>query len=114
MNHIIECRNRHLRCMSPYIVVGGVGTDTLQLDLDTEWDGSEVHVVLTWGDTSKTSVYDGEPLAMPTEQMEAPGWLSVSLIGYGDGTRLVTAKRSDLVRLVPCGETGEVSISGMV
>lgn len=93
VNHVVSIRRRRVSVCDMRIVAGGVGFDTLSVDADDEWD--ELSIVIGIGaEESQVLVgYSGEPVEVPRQCVADPGWLPLSVIGYGaDGVPRVVAE----------------------
>ena len=110
--HTLVVRDHAVSCLDPDIVQHSKGHDAIQLDLDAEWDGLDVSVVMVGPDYKAVEVlYTGEPVTIPASVCEDPRWLPVGIVGYGDGgnVRVLTARADRLLKVVPSGpfEGGE-------
>ena len=103
--HTLAVRNHRITCDSPVLVQNGMGHDAIALDLDAEWDGLSVRLVLGPCGSAYDVLYEGEPVVVPAATLAEAGWLPVSVVGYGeDGTVRVTTERCDhLLRVVESG-----------
>ena len=103
--HTLTVRNHRVSCDSPVLVQHGMGHDALTLDLDAEWDGLSVRLVLGSCEGAYDVLYEGEPVTVPASTLAEAGWLPVSVVGYGgDGAVRVTTERCDhLLRVVESG-----------
>ena len=103
--HTICVRHHHITCDSPVLVQHGMGHDAIALDLDAEWDGLSVRLVLGPCGSAYDVLYEGQPVVIPAATLAEAGWLPVSVVGYGaDGTVRVTTERCDhLLRVVESG-----------
>lgn len=91
MLHTVRVRGRRVRVDPASAVAGTSGADEVALDLDAEWDGLAVRVALSRGEDRWEAAWEGEPVAVPAEALEAPGvWLAVSVVGEAPGRRLAT------------------------
>ena len=110
--HTITVRDRRISTDSRLIAAGGVGSDYLALDLDADWEGLTVNVVLGSGADAMAAEWDGEPMEFPAELAQAPGWVPVSVVGMAPdgGVRMTTFRCDRLLQVGECGETGEVGI----
>lgn len=104
--HTLVVRDHRISCCDPVIVQHGMGHDAINLDLDAEWDGLSLRVVLGSGDGVEERLWNGEPWVVPASLLAEPGWLPVSVVGYdGDGTVRVTTERCDhLLKVVASGQ----------
>lgn len=93
-NHIIRVRDRRIVVEDPRVVANGIGSDTITLDLDEQWD--DLTAVVYVGDprSALRVRWDGEPVAIPAQKMDHPGWLQVSVVGY-DSTGAVRVTTED-------------------
>lgn len=104
--HTLVVRDHEIKCCDPIIVENSMGHDAIQLDLDSEWDGLDVNVVLVGPDYAPYDViWDGEPVTVPAALVDEPRWLPVGVVGYGDGgkVRVLTARADKLLKVVPSG-----------
>ena len=104
--HTLVVRDHRISCCDTEMVQHGMGHDAIALDLDAEWDGLSVRVVLGSGDDAAERLWDGEPWVVPASLLAEPDWLPVSVVGYdGDGTVRVTTERCDhLLKVVASGQ----------
>ena len=104
--HTLVVRDHRVSCCDATMVQHGMGHDAIALDLDAEWDGLSVRLVLGSGDDAAESLWSGEPWEVPAALLAEPGWLPVSVVGYGgDGTVRVTTRACDhLLKVVPSGQ----------
>ena len=105
-------RNRRVATDNRLIAAGGVGSDYRALDLDADWDGLAVSVILGEGSEAMASEWDGEPMEFPADLAQAPGWVPVSVVGISPdgGVRMTTFRCNRLLQVSEGGETGEVGI----
>lgn len=103
--HTLTVRSHRITCGSPVLVQHGMGHDAIALDLDAEWDGLSVRLVLGQCESACDVLYEDAPVVIPAAALAEPGWLPVSVVGYGgDGTVRVTTERCDhLLRVVESG-----------
>lgn len=103
--HTLTVRRHHITCDSPVLVQHGMGHDAIALDLDAEWDGLAVRLVLGPCGSAYDALYEDAPVVVPAATLAEAGWLPVSVVGYGeDGTVRVTTERCDhLLRVVESG-----------
>ena len=103
--HVLTVRNHRISCCDHVLVQHGMGHDALSLDLDAEWDGLSIKLVIGGCGDAYDAIYSGEPVTVPSSSLAEPGWLPVSVVGYGgDGTVRVTTERCDhLLRVVESG-----------
>ena len=104
--HTLVVRNHEISCCDCIIVENSMGHDAIQLDLDAEWDGLDVNIVMVGPDYKPYDViWEGEPEVIPASLVDEPRWLPVGVVGYGDGgkVRVLTARADKLLRVVPSG-----------
>lgn len=104
--HTLVVRDHKISCCDREMVQHGMGHDAIALDLDAEWDGLSLRVVLGSGDGAAERLWDVEPWVVPASLLAEPDWLPVSVVGYdGDGTVRVTTERCDhLLKVVASGQ----------
>ena len=105
--HVITVRERRVTVDYPTIIQHNVNTDTIELDLDGEWDGMSVVLVLGPCGEATELAWHGEPLTLPSALAEDTGGIDVSVVGYSaDGeTRLVTVAAPSLLDVIKSGCT---------
>ena len=105
--HVITVRERRVTVDYPTIIQNNVNTDTIELDLDGEWDGMSVVLVLGPCGGATELAWHGEPLTLPSALAEDTGGIDVSVVGYSaDGdTRLVTVAAPSLLNVIKSGCT---------
>ena len=105
--HVITVRERRVTVDYPTIIQTNVTTDTIELDLDGEWDGMSVVLVLGPCGGATELAWHGEPLTLPSALAEDTGGIDVSVVGYSaDGeTRLVTVAAPSLLNVIKSGCT---------
>ena len=105
--HVITVRERRVTVDYPTIIQHNVNTDTIELDLDGEWDGMSVVLVLGPCGGATELAWHGEPLTLPSALAEDTGGIDVSVVGYSaDGeTRLVTVAAPSLLNVIKSGCT---------
>lgn len=81
-NHVIKVTDRKISVEGSHVVANGIGSDTITLELDAQWD--DLTAVVYVGDpcTALRVQWDGDPIAIPAQKMDHPGWLPVSVVGY--------------------------------
>ena len=104
--HTLVVRDHRVSCCDATMVQHGMGHDAIALDLDAEWDGLSLRVVLGSGDGAAERLWDGGPWEVPASLLAEVGWLPVSVVGYGeDGTvRVVTERCDHLMKVVASGQ----------
>lgn len=107
-NHKITVRERGCSVDFPTLIQHNVKTDTITLDLDGEWDGLNVILIIgscaIEGDAEKF-IWNGTPITVPSKFTETVRTIDISVNGYSrDGEmRLVTKKAAGLLNVVPGG-----------
>lgn len=111
-NHIITIRERRISIDFPTLIQNNVKTDTVTLDLDSEWDEISPVIIFTSKGRSVSVMYTGDPAFIPAEVMDTVGGVDLSVMGYDStGTvRLVTIDAPSTFNVVKSGLfTGESS-----
>ena len=103
--HTLVVRDHHISCCDREMVQHGMGHDAIQLDLDAEWDGLTVTIVVGECDAAYDAVWQGEPWVLPAASLFEAGWLPGTGGGRDDsGTvRVVTERCDHLLRVVASG-----------
>ena len=103
--HTLVVRDHRISCCDATMVQHGMGHDAIQLDLDAEWDGLTVTIVVGECDAAYDTVWDGDPWVLPAASLFDAGWLPVTVVGRDDsGTvRVVTERCDRLLRVVASG-----------
>lgn len=102
--HTITVVDRVVSVDKPELVQNNIKTETVTLNLDSEWEG--LSTVINIGNEKPVSViWSGKPVVIPAELMTAVGSLDVSIVGYGDdgGIRAVTKKATSIFNVVASG-----------
>lgn len=102
--HTISVVDRVVSVDKPELVQNNIKTETVTLNLDSEWEG--LSTVINIGNEKPVSViWSGEPVVIPAELMTTVGSLDVSVVGYGDdgGIRAVTKKATSIFNVVASG-----------
>ena len=102
--HTITVVDRVVSVDKPELVQNNIKTETVTLNLDSEWEG--LSTVINIGNERPVSViWSGEPVVIPAELMTTVGSLDVSVVGYGDdgGIRAVTKKATSIFNVVASG-----------
>lgn len=102
--HTITVVDRVISVDKPELVQNNIRTETVTLNLDSEWDG--LSTVINIGSVKPVSViWSGEPVVIPAELMTDIGSLDVSVVGYGDdgAVRAVTKQASNVFNVVASG-----------
>ena len=103
--HTLVVRDHRISCCDREMVQHGMGHDAISLDLDAEWDGLTITVVVGECDAAYDAVWQGEPWVLPAASLFEAGWLPVTVVGRDDsGTvRVVTERCDRLLRVVASG-----------
>lgn len=103
--HTLVVRDHKISCCDATMVQHGMGHDAIALDLDAEWDGLTVTIVVGECDAAYDAVWLGEPWVLPAVALFDAGWLPVAVVGRDDsGTvRVVTERCDRLLRVVASG-----------
>lgn len=99
MNHHVIVRNREISVVGPVMVQSNVAVDTVTVSVDSEYDGLQVALVI--GGTQL--MYDGEPVTVPSSELERTGDLPLTVLGLSSGKRVVTASAESAFRVVASG-----------
>lgn len=90
MMHTVIVRNRRITVVSGGAVADNYGADVVDLRLDSAFDGCEAVLILGCGDSAVRQIWAGDPLPVPGSLM-VEGDIPVSVAGFRDGVRIVTA-----------------------
>lgn len=103
--HTISVVDRVVCVDRPELVQNNIRTESVTLNLDSEWDGLSCLINIGNNDTPVSLVWSGQPVIIPAELMTDTGTLNVSVVGYGDdGTvRAVTKKADNMFTVVASG-----------
>ena len=103
--HTITVVDRVVCVDRPELVQNNIKTETVTLDLDSEWDGLSCIINIGSGETLTSLIWSGRPVVIPAELMTDIGTLNVSVVGYGeDGAlRAVTKKADNIFTVVASG-----------
>ena len=104
-NHVISIRDQHISVCDARVVAGSKDFDTFTIDADSEWDGLSVVVAFGSGDEKVLVSYGGEPAEIPRQVISSPGWLEVSVVGYGAGgeVKATTVAARHAINVLPDG-----------
>ena len=105
-NHVISIRDQHISVCDARVVAGSKDFDTFTIDADSEWDGLSVVVAFGSGDERVLVSYGGEPAEIPRQVISSPGWLEVSVVGYGAGgeVKATTVAARHAINVLPDGQ----------
>lgn len=103
--HTITVVDRVVSVDKPELVQNNIRTETVTLDLDSEWDGLSCIINIGNGKTPTSLIWSGQPVVIPAELMADIGTLNVSVVGYGDdgALRAVTKKADAMFTVVASG-----------
>lgn len=101
--HTAVVKNRELTITSPRVVQNQLNADMLDLSLDSEWDGMAVSVIFGCGDSAVKLVWEGQPIAIPSQLTAEPGYIPVTVAGYQGDVRVVSAEAKDALVVVASG-----------
>lgn len=103
--HTITVVDRVVSVDKPELVQNNIKTETVTLNLDSEWDGLSCIINIGNGDTPTSLIWSGQPVTIPAELMTDIGTLNVSVVGYGDdgALRAVTKKADAMFTVVASG-----------
>ena len=105
-NHVISIRDQHISVCDARVVAGSKDFDTFTVDADAEWDGLSMVVAFGSGDEKVLVSYGGEPAEIPRQVISSPGWLAVSVVGYGAGgeVKATTVAARHAINVLPDGQ----------
>ena len=99
--HTITVVDRVVSVDKPELVQNNIKTETVTLNLDSEWDGLSCIINIGNGDTPTSLIWSGQPVIIPAELMTDTGTLDVSVVGYGDdGALRAVTKKADAMLVV--------------
>ena len=99
--HTITVVDRVVSVDNPELVQNNIRTETVTLNLDSEWDGLSCIINIGSGKTPTSLIWSGQPVVIPAELMTDIGTLNVSVVGYGDnGTVRAVTKKADAMFVV--------------
>lgn len=105
-NHVISIRDQRISVCDARVVAGSKDFDTFTIDADSEWDGLSVVVAFGSGESQTLVSYGGEPAEIPRQAISSPGWLEVSVVGYGAGgeVKATTVAAPHAINVLPDGQ----------
>lgn len=105
-NHVISIRDQHISVCDARVVAGSNDFDTFTVDADSEWDGLSMVVAFGSGESQTLVSYGGAPAEIPRQVISSPGWLEVSVVGYGAGgeVKATTAAAPHAINVLPDGQ----------
>lgn len=99
--HTITVVDRVVCVDKPELVQNNINTETVTLNLDSEWDGLSCLINIGNGDTPVSLIWSGQPVVIPAELLTDTGTLDVSVVGYGEsGTVRAVTKKADAMLVV--------------
>lgn len=92
--HTITVVDRVVSVDKPELVQNNINTETVTLNLDSEWEGLSTVINIGNDEPPTSLIWSGQPVVIPAELMTDVGALNVSVVGYGDdgAVRSVTKK----------------------
>ena len=104
-NHVITVRNRRISIDDANLVQNNVRTDTIALDLDSDWDGLGITVNLGECPSPFPLIWEGSPLTIPAAACAEVGGVDVSIVGVSsDGkTQVVTVESNNAFKVQKSG-----------
>lgn len=104
-NHVITIRERRISVDFPTLIQNNIKTDTVSLDLDSEWDGITPIIIFGSEDNPISVLYENGPTVIPSGVMKDSGFVDLSVMGYDEtGTiRLVTAEAPEMFKVIKSG-----------
>lgn len=103
-NHKITVRDRSISVDDKRIVANNINIDTITLDLDEEWSGYTVYIVLGSGKNVYRAKWGYLPLTFPKPLMGKPGFIPVSIVGVSGSRRITTKRATNAFRVIPSGQ----------
>lgn len=105
-NHVISIRDQRISVCDARVVAGSNDFDTFTVDADAEWDGLSMVVAFGSGDSRVLVSYGGAPAEIPRQVISSPGWLEVSVVGYGAGgeVKATTEAAPHAINVLPDGQ----------
>ena len=103
--HDVTVRDRTLHATPLDVVQHGVNADSIRLILDAEYSGADtVTLVLSQRSRSTAIPWRGDPIPIPGDLMEEPGYIRLTVIGRtADGARVVTRRMTSPLTVVESG-----------
>lgn len=94
--HTITVVDRVVSVDKPELVQNNMRTETVTLNLDSEWDGLSCMINIGTDRSHTSLLWNGDPVVIPASLMTNVGTLNVSVVGYGeDGALRAVTKRAD-------------------
>lgn len=105
-NHVISIRDQRISVCDARVIAGSNDFDTFTVDADAEWDGLSIVVAFGSGESRVLVSYGGAPAEMPRQAISSPGWLEVSVVGYGAGgeVKATTVAAPHAINVLPDGQ----------
>ena len=99
--HTISVVDRVVCVDRPELVQNNIRTESVTLNLDSEWDGLSCLINIGNDDNPVSLIWSGQPVIIPAELMTDTGTLDVSVVGYGDnGAVRAVTKKADAMLVV--------------
>lgn len=111
-NHVVTIVERTLTVDIPELIQNNIKTDTVTLELDSEWDGISPVIIFECSDADYQVQYEGVATHIPQAVMKNTGSVGCSVCGYDDTgeVRLVTKAAPSTFSVVASGSfIGEIS-----
>ena len=111
-NHVVTIVERTLTVDIPELIQNNIKTDTVTLELDSEWDGISPVIIFECSDADYQVQYEGAATHIPQAVMKNTGSVGCSVCGYDDTgeVRLVTKAAPSTFSVVASGSfIGEIS-----
>lgn len=111
-NHVVTIRERRITVDFPTLIQNNIKTDTVTLDLDSEWDEISPVIIFTSKGYSVSVMYTGDPVFVPSDITIDTGSVDLSVMGYDStgAVRLVTVEAPGVFNVIQSGAfTGETA-----
>lgn len=109
ITHTVRVIDREILISNPKIIANCENSDLIELDLDDEWDGRNILIVLGTGYDSLVCEYDGDPVIFPNKLLTESQTVPISIVGYLDASnttensRIITAETDKKFEVVNSG-----------
>lgn len=103
MDHYLIVRNMRILSPAPECMQNSQGYDRVDFIFDSEWANARKVVTFGTGAAKVSVEYAGEPLTVPASVLATTGNMPVSVVGYTDSGRIVTAEKPDALVVVASG-----------
>lgn len=104
-NHVITVRERRISIDFPTLIQNNISTDTITLDLDSEWNGISPVIIIGPKGSEVEIAWHGDAVKIPAQLMAEVGGIDVSVMGYDStgAVRLVTVAANSAFTVVASG-----------